>query len=64
MARETCKLNRKFTFLLPREGPGPPLKARPSKCLKCNTKQSIERQVMCRTKRGFRACVTQWERDE
>lgn len=44
--------------------PGPPLKAWPSKCLKCNTKQSIERQVMCRTKGGFSTSVTQWERDE
>lgn len=46
------------------QGPGPPLKAWPSKCLKCNTKQSIERQVMCRTKGGFSTSVTQWERDE
>lgn len=46
-------------------GPRPPhLKAWPSKCLKCNTKQSIERQVMCRTKGGFSTSVTQWERDE
>lgn len=43
---------------------GPALKAWPSKCLKCNTKQSIERQVMCRTKAGFSTSVTQWERDE
>lgn len=34
------------------------------KCLKCNTKHSIERQVMCRTKEGFSTSVTQWERDE